>query len=493
MLSKIRTGVLLAAAALPWAGGCLKPVYFPVEPARTIEQPVPTSVYDPLGDGKLTYRTLRNDEGRVDRIAYGPTAEGTSPAVVNLDAIGFAQCRHVVLILDGVGYDLVKKYREEGHLRLFHPPSRVIAPYPTLTDLCFEDFFGYLPVRGFESRYYDHKAGRVMGGSGAYLRGDNTPYNRLLHYRANMIFDAIGYVLPWQVFGKEINDAKRLIDRRQTQEVRCYFVSSAGVGTKMGAKGHRRCLEKVDQLVQQLVWETRGLVKVTLLSDHGHSYTPAEPVGLAEHLEAKGWRLTDRLRGPRDVAYIRFGLETYAALSTHSPQPLAADAVECEGVDLASCAVKGGVLVRAPGGGRATVRHKAGRFGYAPQEGDPLKLKGILATLTADADGLYGADDLLAATATHEYPAPLQRLWRAHFALVESPADVIVSLKDAYFSGSGGFSRFAQVASTHGSLNYNNSAAFILSTAGRLPPVMRSRDIPRHMKALTGRDWPAGR
>jgi len=120
------------------------------------------------------------------------------------------------------------------------PPSRVIAPYPTLTDLCFEDFFGYLPVRGYEAEYYDHRSGRVAGGSWAYLRGENTPYNRLLHYRANLILDAVAYVLPWQVFGKEINDSKRVFDRRRTQEVRAYYVSSAGVGKpEVSEKWHR--------------------------------------------------------------------------------------------------------------------------------------------------------------------------------------------------------------------------------------------------------------
>lgn len=483
-------GMLLAAAPIT---GCRKPVFFPLGPIETMEQPLPTSAYDVDGDGEADYFTFRNEAGRIDRIAYDPTGSGMNPQIVQLDALGFQQCRHLVIILDGVGYELVKGFHDAGHLRLFHPPSRVIAPYPTLTDVCFEDFFGYMPVKGCEAEYYDHKAGRMAGGSRAYLRGENTPYNRLLHYRAKMIWDAVGYVFPWEVFGKEINDSKRVFDRRRTQEVRAYYVSSAGVGTKMGAEGHRMCLRKVEQLVNQVVWETRGLVKVTLFADHGHTYTPAKRIPLEAHLKSRGWRLTDRLRSGRDVAHVRFGLETCAALSTKDPAQLAADVVDCEGVELVSYAAKDGVVVLAPGGTSAAVHHRHGRFRYEPHEGDPLKLKGILAKLKRDKDGYHDADELMLATAGHVYPAPLQRLWRAHFALVEDPADVIVSLADEYFSGSRGFAAFTKVASTHGGLNCRNSTTFIMSTAGPLPPVMQSRDIPRHMTELTGLDWPGSK
>ncbi len=484
-------GVL--ACALGPLAGCQKPVFFPASPLEAAQAPSLVSSYDTDGDGRADYFAHHDPNGRVDRIAYDRTGDGRPDETVDLDALALDRCRHLVIVVDGIGYDLLKQFYDAGHLRLCHPPSRVIAPYPTLTDVCFEDFFAYVPCQGFEAKYYDHKAGRVVGGSGAYLRGDNTPYNRLLHYRANLIWDAIGYVLPWQVFGKEINDSKRVFDRRRTQEVRAYYVSSAGVGTKRGAGGHRDCLRKIEQLVNQVVWETRGLVKVTLLADHGHSYTPAKRAPIEEHLKRRGWRLTERLKGKRDVAYIRFGLETYASFATKSPSELSADLVECEGVELASHAANDAVLLRCPQDGRAVIRERSGRFRYEPTGGDPLKLKPVLAKLTPDRDGYYDADELLRATATHVYPAPLQRLWRAHFALVENPADVIVSLADEYFSGSRTFSKFAKVASTHGSLNYRNSATFILSSIGPLPPVMRSRDVPRHMKALTGRDWPAAK
>ena len=103
------------------------------------------------------------------------------------------------------------------------------------------------------------------------------------------------------------------------------------------------------------------------------------------------------------------------------------------------------------------------------------------------------AEAELAATVDHTYPAPLQRLWRSHFAQMEHPPDVIASLADQFYSGGKSFGTWVNVASTRGSLNRRNSLAFIMSTAAAMPGVMRSQDIPRHMAAEVGEPWPLPR
>ena len=485
---RIAAPVLLVTALL---AGCQKPVHFPAGSLpQQAELHQAFGAYDVDRDGEADFFTYANNAGRIDRIAYDCDGDAKPDVIVPLDAAALEDCRHLVIILDGFGYDVVKDYYDAGGLRMFHPPSRVVAPYPTLTDVAMEDILGYVPCEGFEAEYFDHKANKRAGGARAYLAGTNQPYNRLLHYRANLIWDAIGYVVPWPVFGKEINDAKRVFNKRRSQEMRAYFVSTAGVSTTMGADGQRMCLRRAEQLIHQVIWETRGLTKITLLSDHGHSYTPATRIGLDQHLREKGWRLVKRLQRPRDAVYIRFGLETYASFATKEPAALAKDLIACEGVELASYADKDAVVVLGRGAAQAVIRRRNGRYGYQQLTGDPLKLKDVLARLRPDKEGFYGADGLLAATATHDYPAPLQRLWRAHFGLVENPPDVIVSLEDRFCSGEKFFAGSVDVASTHGGLNYKNSVTFIMSTIGPLPQVMRSSDIPSHMQRLTGDPWP---
>lgn len=451
------------------------------------------AAYDTDGDGQADFFTFADPTGRITRLGYDATPAGQAEHIVDLDKPAAATRRHLVIILDGLGYPVVKGYYDSGGLRLFYPPSRVIAPYPTLTDLALEDALGYVPCEAFEARYYDRARGRIVGGSWAYLTGANQPYNRLLDYRASLIWDALGYVSPWKVFGKEVNDLARLLARSDRQEILSYLVSSAGISTAEGAEGQKRALALVDRLVHQAVWSSRGVIQVTLLSDHGHSYTPGKQLRLDEYLKSKGWRLTDAPRRQRDVAYVRFGLETYASFGCPRPAELAADLAECPGVTVASFAEGDSVVVRSAGGARAVIRKKAERYSYDAQTGDPLKLRGILASLRADAEGFYDDREVFAATADHEFPDPLQRLWRAHFSVAKCVPDVIVSLANEYYSGAPSFGGSVKVASTHGGLNRANSTTFIMSTAGPLPALMRSADIPAAMTTLLGRPWPANK
>ena len=460
------------------------------------------AAYDTDGDGVAELFGYANQAGRIDRIAYvtAPTTHQAGEAgrvIIDLDALPAGRCRHLVIILDGFGYDVVRDYYDAGGLRMFHPPAKVVAPYPTLTDPSIEDILGYVPCRAFEAMYFDRSANRLSGGAWDYLAGENQPYNDLLDYRADLLWDAIGYVASWEVFEKEIHDIKRLFDARSGKETIVYLVSSAGVSTVAGQAGQVRCLQMVEQLVNQVIFETRGLTKVTLLADHGHSYSPAQLIDLEEHLKGNGWRLTKSLSGPRDVVYVQFGLLTYASFATNSPADLAGDLVACKGVQLASFATDDTVVVLAPDGQRAVIARDQGnhdnhaRFSYTPSGGDPLEILAVLATLEADQAGFYDADELLAATVDHKYPAPLQRLWRAHFGLVENVPDVIISLADNFYAGSASFAGSVDIASTHGGLNRNNSVTFIMSTAGELSGPMRSADIPDRMENMLGWNWPA--
>lgn len=483
--------LVLSSMLLLSLAGCQKPVHFPTQSLEDSAKAAGAlAAYDARGSGKADFFLFANPQGRVSKIGFSYDGKIEDMKVVDLDLLDFKTMRHLVIILDGFGYDVVKDYYDKGGLRLFYPPSRVIAPYPTLTDLCMEDMLNYIPAKGFEAKYYCWDKNRQVGGADEYLTGSSAPYNDLLHYRANLIWDALTYIAPWQVFGKELNDAKRKWDRRESQEFIAYFVSSAGVVTRHGEDGQRRSLQRVEQLVNQLFWETHGQVAITLLADHGHSYTAAKRIPLEKFLKERKWRIVEKLKRPRDVAYIRFGLETYASFATMEGRELASDLVQVEGVEIASYVERDCVVVLAPEGQRAVIVKKGESYSYRADSGDPLLLKPILAKLKPDEHGFYGRDDIFQATLSHEYPCPLERIWRAHFDLVENPPTVIISLDNEWYSGSNAFDFFVNVASTHGGLNYVNSTTFIMSTAGPLPPAMRTRDLHSNINKLTGCQFP---
>lgn len=483
--------VAVALVAGMLAAGCQSKVTFPTQSMSEAAKAVgAAAAYDMNHDGRADYFLFADSAGRINRIGYSTDKQPRANEIVDLDSLPVRQCRHLVIILDGFGYDVIRKYYDEGHLRMFHMPSRVTAPYPGLTDLCLEDALGYIPCRGFEAMYYNWRDNEIEGGSLDYLMSKNEPYNSLLAYRADMIWDAIGYLYPWQVFGHEINAVKGKFDQTCCQEFMCYFVSSAGVSTRDGAQGQRMCLERVEQLVNQVLWETRGMVKFTMLADHGHSYTKAARIGLEPYLKQKGWNLVERLKNPRDVAYIRFGLETYASFAAEKPAELAQDLIAFEGVAIATYPDKDAAVVLGRNGQKAMIRKKNEKFSYEAVSGDPLKINAILAKLTADQEGYYEREALFQATHMHEYPDPMQRIWRAHFGMTQNAPNVIISLENRYYSGAQAFGNMVDIASTHGSLDYANSTTFIMSTAGPLPPAMPSSGIPQNMTNLIGGPWP---
>ncbi len=479
-------------------------VHFPAESMQqAAEQADAAKAYDSDHDGKADvffYEQADAKSPRITRMAFDRTGDGTPERWVHLDAIAVGKSRHLVIILDGFAHDVVREYRRAGGLRLFHEPSKLVAPYPTMTDMGLEDLLGYIPAKAFEAKYYNRSTGKMAGGPLDYLKGLNQPYNQLLQYRANLILDAVGYVYPWRVFGHEVNNVKKTFDKRRSKEVLAYLVSSAGMSTQHGKQGQFRCLRRVERLIYQVLVETQGLVKVTLISDHGHSYTRSVRCPIADHLKKNGWRVRDRIQKDRDVAIPEFGLVTYASVVTRKPQQVARNLVTLEGVDLLSFTSRSdppaievwGAADDPNNPPRAIIRRsEIGRYHYEPIVGDPLKLKGVLEKLEPDRAGGYDPNELLAATVDSEYPAPLQRIWRAHYALVEHPPTMIVSLENGYYFGEDEFAGAVDVASTHGSLKRSNSVTFIMSTAGALPPVLRSADVPAAMRKLLGASrWP---
>jgi len=466
--------------------GCRPPaVTFPFEPVSSGDR---RSGFDTDGDGRADFFLLVNEDGRVDRIGYDRTGDGEPDRLVHLDAIDRSRARHLVLVLDGVPFDVLSEFRAEGRLRVFHAPAAMVAPYPVMTDLALQDAFGDMPAPGLQARHYSRARRQVVGGNRAYLAGKNEPYVRLIQHRTGSLNDAFTYLYPKAVFDKEINDVKRLWDRREHQELVAYFVSSAGLGTRKGKEGQRYALRRCEQLIHQVLFETGGLVKVTFFADHGQTNVPCRPVDLSKHLAEKGWRVTGKVRGEKDVAVIRFGLVTYAAMHARRPAALASDLLTHPRVTLASYAEGDAVVVRTSDA-RAMIRSTDGQtFRYERVRGDPLKL-GDLVGETADGRALLKAT----VEAGHEYPDPLYRLWRAHFALAENAPDVLVSLDDRSCHGSGFFARQVSMASTHGGLSRANSLTFFMSTAGRVEGPLRNEDVPGAVKGLFGRPFPYGR
>ncbi|MCX5654120.1 MAG: hypothetical protein NTY65_05675 [Planctomycetota bacterium] len=478
--------------------GCAGPLRFPEKPLMAEETAAGlVRAYDTDGDGRADYFTVQDASGRVVRIGYDTKGEGTPTEFVALGAIPLSACRHVIIILDGIGYDTVEAARQEGGLRLFYPPSRLISTFPAMTDLALTDAFSGVTCVGYEVVYYDREKKSIVGGDADYLSLKNESWVSNLAYRAVTVMDPLAYLYPNWAFETELGDFWKVFDRRDRTDVAVYFVGTAGLGTRQGLEGQRKVLAAIDRLAEELVQKSRGLVKVTMMSDHGHTLTPCERIDFRKYFQDHGWRPVNRLQKSRDVVPVEYGIITYAAFNTDDRPDLVAILLEHPGVDLVTYPDGQRVSVEKKGE-RASVERRGNQYRYVATAGDPLELAAIIAKMKADgrmdADGF--ADDRVwfDRTLTHKYPDPLNRLWRAFNGMVEHVPDVIASLKEQYSAGSASRAFWLPyVASTHGDLQRKSATAFIMSTVGPvLPPGAgaRHRDLPALLEKLSGRPWP---
>ncbi len=484
------------------AAGCAHTIRFPQSPLVTKTTGTGSiNAYDTDGDGRADYVTMQDVDGRTVRIGYDTTGNGEADSLVDLDQIAVADCRHVVLIIDGVGYDTVKAFQQRGGLRLFHPPAPVISTFPSMTDIALNDAFQTVRCRACEAVHFNHGTNRLEGGDADYLAMTDEDWVRCTDYRAGTLVDPLAYLFPGHYFKEELAEFRKRFDRRDRPRFVAYFVSTAGLGTRDLLAGQHEILRGIDRLVEELVWKTRGLVKVTLFSDHGHTLVRGKWIDFRKFLREKGWNVRDRLGGPRDVVPVEYGLVTYASFATRDRAALAATLLEQEGVDLVTYAERN-VVVVAGTGGKAFIERRGSRYRYRAESGDPLHLAETVRQGKArggvfDSDGFADERSWLRLTLTHDYPDAPDRLWRAFHGQTEHVPDVIASLKEDYTAGLASRAwRFSDGASTHGDLGRKSSTTFIMSTTcpilQKWQP-LRCRDLPAVLDDLTGRPWPPAR
>ena len=457
--------------------GCLAgpgPKLFPAAPieVRATDAGFTERWYDVNGDGALDYVETLSPEGRLTRIGYGDGRNG-AVETIDLDAIPPAEQKHLLLLLDSVPFDLSVEAWRHGRFRYCAPPSCLISPFPVMTDLSFSEFAGVCPCPGIESEYFDGT--KLTSGYEVYAAGGNVPWQRDVDYRLNPVLHAQAYLSPYPWLDHELRQIQNLYRQRAEPLTTGYVVGTSSVGATLARNGHAVALVRVDRMCQQILYETRGRARFTLLSDHGHRFGDSKRISIRDNLRAMGYRVGSRLRDPGDVVVPEFGMVSCVAIHTHSAARVARDAVTIEGVEIAAYMDDGEMIVLSRDG-QARVRRGPAGFAYLPESADPLELAPVLERLRADglidAEGFVADEALFQATARAAFPDAVYRLWRAFHGLVEHTPDVLLSLADGYHAGSGLQDKMIDLIGVHGSLRPDSTYGFMMSTT-ELPPILR--------------------
>lgn len=461
--------MIVVAAALLVLAGCAGPgpSYFPVAPieSHVTQEGLTERLYDTDRDGIADVGELFDAGGRVARLSYDRDANGRRGSEINwppdADAPGV---RHLLIIVDSVPYAMVKQLFDQGRFRLFHPPGRTVSPFPVMTDPALADYFGDLPLPGVEAQYYDGT--RLQSGLDNYVTAKNMKWLRHVDYALAGPFHGPAYLWPGIWFDDELRHIQDGFLKSEKREYVGYVVGGSAMGSKLGRDGHQTLLIRLDRYCQSLIHRHRGKLNITLMSDHGHYLGPETRVPLAWHLKRVGYNVGDRIEYATDIVVPEWGAVSCAVVHTHVPERVARDAVGFEGVELAAYRDQSGAVVVVGREGDGRIEHKDGKFRYSSRRGDPLNLLPILDRLRQGPtdDGFIEDAVLLRATADHEFPDVIRRLWRAFDGLFENTPQVFLSLADGYYSGSAQIDEYLTMRGVHGNLRSAGSCGFVMHT-----------------------------
>jgi hypothetical protein len=283
---------------------------------------------------------------------------------------------------------------------------------------------------------------------------------------------------PW--YAAELERARRAIEESPDRVPIVYLSSASSMVCKHGKAGADKVLDGARQLCLQLLYERRGAIKISMMADHGHNYTPSVSALLAEMLKAAGFRVKDRIKGDRDCVIEYNALVTTSGIHTRHPGGVAAALCRHEQIELAIYQ-EGERSIIESARGRAAIECRGGRVRYVPLDADVLDYQPVIDGLKSegkmDGEGFTDDETWFGATLDHAWPDAPRRVWDALHGRFLNVPDVILSIKDGYYSGYAGYEHFIKMASTHGGLNQVNSATFVMTMTGRLDKPVRHENV----------------
>ena len=413
------------------------------------------------------------------------------PATPNLATVATGT-RHIIICVDGVGFSTIEKMRAEGRFKAFRAPSRMISPFPTLTNLALSEILrpaGAHTPAGYEDNFYDAHANKMRGGVVNRLRGDKFiagTFRELFDYHPSAIKSGLGYAAPpVSTYLEALSDLARLRQKARSSREPVFFAYTGATDSLAhlgGEKLVRSFLKRLDESIADIIRDSPTPIEVTIFSDHGNHYRGYRRAKLKSPLKRAGFRLDARIKDERSVVLPQFGLIGCAVLFTREPNEarLASTLAGVRGVDFAAYET-GGIVHIVSSAGAARIERRGERYRYTAERGDPLGIATTLRELAArgkaDADGFVHDADWFAATCEGAQPDAVRRVYDGVTAGVSNRANVIVNFADGFYTGSSTLDIFAFLQATHGNLGREQSFGFIMNTRHDLPEYVRAGEM----------------
>lgn len=391
--------------------------------------------------------------------------------------------RRLLLCLDGVPHKLIVDAKQRGLFDSFGPPTRLLSPFPTMTNVALSAMFDASPPAGYESLYFDKRAGEQRGGIRKYL-GRRTPdkipssYMDDLDYQEPLPFEFLIYVAPEKVWRADMRRFREQF--RAAPQSRDYFAFLKATDGLLHAQGPSRlnvALESLDKILSEIHDYCGNETEIVMFSDHGMNLEENRRVDLTTQLQRRGYQVGPRfakgntkVNRRRALSIPAFGLCSYAAVycgdEDYVPETARA-IVEIPGVDFV--VYRDGLDVIVEGSrGSARIQKQGDSYRYVNTNGDPLQLG-------SNEHEFLSESVWFEKTNAHRYPDVVVNLYKSLFtSRVKHTADILISLQDGYYYGWSPFGRFVRLAATHGNALQSSSNAFLMSTHRSIPECVRA-------------------
>jgi hypothetical protein len=375
--------------------------------------------------------------------------------------------RRLLLGLDGVPHALIEAARHRGLFDAFGSPTRLLSPFPTMTNIALSAMLGGTPPAGYESLYFDRSARELRGGIKKYL-GRRTPdkipasYMNDLDYQEPLPFEFLIYVAPESIWRADMQKFREAF--HNAPRGRDYFAFLKATDGLLHGQGPARlavALESLDKILTEIRDYCGDETEIVMFSDHGMNLEDNRRVPIKSTLQRRGFQ----------VVIPAFGLCSYAAVYCDEQiiPEVAKTSVEVQGVDFAAYK-NGDTVVVESDRGQARIESSSDGLQYVSVTGDPLAVGSF-------GHGFKTDKAWFDVTAGHTYPDAVPNVYKSLFAArVKHTADVLISLKDGYYYGWSPFGRFIRLAATHGNALQASSNAFLMSTHRQFPQFVRADD-----------------
>jgi len=246
----------------------------------------------------------------------------------------------LIIAMDGVPYEIMTELQSEGHFTYFHPVSRMVSSFPSITDVAFAELFDSKRPEGYQRIYYSYGEEEIVGGISRDLFGleeYETGFHtgRLSKLDGTMLYISSG----WAASRERTRLVNDFWKSRNTPDLFAIIRGSDLVVHRYGHKGIMQFMAKLDadiiEIRKRYRDETGKELSVIIVSDHGNTFIKGKRVRVKDEFSKLGINAKKKISDPDDVVSIANGIVSYLPLYTLSePAPeIARRLVDLDGVD----------------------------------------------------------------------------------------------------------------------------------------------------------------